>query len=114
MDDVSPAMVVNDWVIHNLIYCSLDDPKSQMHMLAIKQPHESLLMLLRYRTNGHNASIFYCMQETVIVYITVVILLTTRKTVGLAGIHPMKIDRMSHIATTSVIEKQQYILTQVL
>ena len=35
----------------HLIYSSLDDPKSQMHKLAVMQPHESLLILLRYRTN---------------------------------------------------------------
>ena len=68
--------IVNDWVKHNLIYSSLDDPKSQMHELAVKQPYESLLILLRYRTNGHNTSVDYCMGETAIVYITVVILLT--------------------------------------
>ena len=50
-----------------------------MHTLAIKQPHEILLILLRYRTSGHNVSVVYCMGETAIVYITVVILLTARK-----------------------------------
>ena len=54
-----------------------------MHKLEIKQPHESLLLLLRYRTNGHNASVFYCMGQTAIVYITVDILITARKTGGL-------------------------------
>ena len=43
-----------------------------MHKLAIKKPHESILMLLRYRTSGHNASVVYHMRETAIVYITVV------------------------------------------
>ena len=71
---------------HNLIYSSLDDPKSQMHKLAVKQPHESLIILSRYRTIGHNARIFYCMGETAIVHITVVILLTARKT-GRSGGH---------------------------
>ena len=76
-----------------------------MHKLGIKQSHESILILLRYRTNGHNASVFYCMRETAIVYITVVILLTARKTGASVEIHPMKTDRMSNIATTTVIEK---------
>ena len=70
-----------------LIYSSLDDPKWQMHKVAVKQPHESILILLRYRTNGHKASVFYRMRQTAIVYITVVILLTARKTGGVLGIH---------------------------
>ena len=66
MDDVSPA-------------------KSKMHKLEIKQPHESILIVLRYRTNGHNASVFHCMGQTAIVYITVDILITARKTGRLGG-----------------------------
>ena len=31
-----------------------------MHKLAIQQMHESLLVLLRFRTNRHNASVIYC------------------------------------------------------
>ena len=31
-----------------------------MHKLVIKQMHESLLVLLRFRTNRHNASVIYC------------------------------------------------------
>ena len=41
-----------------------------MHKLTLKQPHENILILQRYRTNGHNTGVFYHMRETAIVYIT--------------------------------------------
>ena len=88
-----------------------------MHKLAVKQLHESLLMLLRYRTNGHNASVFYCMGETAIVYITVdlvVILLTPRKPEGCGGHTCNENEPCVETATTTVIETQKCILTQVL
>ena len=62
-----------------------------MHKLALKQPHESSLILLRYRTKGINASVFYHMRETAIVYITVVILLTARNTGGMGVDTPNEI-----------------------
>ena len=82
-----------------------------MHKLAVKQSHESLLILLRYRTNGHNARIFYCMGETAI---TVVILLTPRKPEGCGGHTPNENEPYVKIATTTVIEKQKCILIQLL
>ena len=77
-----------------------------MHKLAVKQSHESLLILLKYRSNGHNARIFYCMGETAIVYITVVILLTPRKPVC-GGYTPNENEPYVKIATTTVIEKNK-------
>ena len=81
-----------------------------MHKLAIKQPHESNLILLRYRTNGHNASVFYCIGETAIVYITVVIL-TPRNTGGSGGHTLNENGPYDKMATTTVIETQKCILT---
>ena len=79
-----------------------------MHKLAVNQPRESLVILLRYRMNGHNARIFYCMEETAIVYITVVILLTPRKPGGCGWRTPNENEPDVKIATTTVIKKNKY------
>ena len=96
------------------MYFSTDNPKSQMHKLTVKQPHESLLILSRYRMNGHNARIFYCMGETAVVYTTVVILLTPRKPGGCSWRTANGNEPDVKIATTSLIEKLKCILIQVL
>ena len=81
-----------------------------MHKLAIKQTHESLLILLRFRTNGHNARIFYCMGETAIVYITVVILLTPRGGGGGGGGIAVMFSFFCLITTPPSVEQSEVLV----
>ena len=80
---------------------------SENHKLAAKQPHESILILLRYRTSGHNARIFYCMGETAIVYIACVILLTPRKPRRCGGHTPNEHELYVKIKSKLLFKKQK-------